>query len=491
MVRKKDHFWEYVEELDGRFKCNFCEQDFAGGAPRIKSHLAGVKGRDIDICAKVPDDVQAEAYLAIGGHSKKLKITSNSSNVEQSKKIIEEIGSNHVVQFITDNATNFESVGDMLIGKYPHLYKTRCAAHGIQLLLKDIYEEVNRVQKHTIVLSLMRAHTNNKNLKHPCTTRFASNFLMLQSILNVESKLRLLVASSDWRGLDYSKKDIAKEVTNIIQSTKFWSQGHEVLLVLEPLVRVLRLVNGDGSTAGYLYEAMERAKEAIQQRCGNNQEKYIWMWELFEGRRTQNIIHPIHSVAAFLNPAYMYSGTFTENREMKEGTSLILENLVALEEKIEFMGQVQLYRMKLSSLFTKTTMTMLKTCHPRIWWDYCGDSLPVLKKYAIRILSQPCSSSSCERNWSAFEAAQTKKRNRLTPKMLDDFVYVRMNTMMMEKFNTLEARDVEPIDLDKLNELPEHEYVSQEQDTENDTLSEEAENINDHVIDDTDLSWLN
>ncbi|KAK9998452.1 hypothetical protein SO802_018055 [Lithocarpus litseifolius] len=86
-VRKKDHFWEYVEELDGRFKCNFCERDFAGGAPRIKSHLAGVKGRDIDICTKVPDDVQAEAYLAIGGHSKKLKITSNSSNVEQSKKM--------------------------------------------------------------------------------------------------------------------------------------------------------------------------------------------------------------------------------------------------------------------------------------------------------------------------------------------------------------------------------------------------------------------
>ena len=26
--------------------------------------------------------------------------------------------------------------------------------------------------------------------------------------------------------------------------------------------------------------------------------------------------------------------------------------------------------------------------------------------------------------------------------MLDDLVYVRMNTMMMEKFNTLEARDV-------------------------------------------------
>ena len=83
MVRKKDGFWEYVEESNGHFKCNFCELDFAGGAPRIKSHLAGVKGHDIDLCTKVPDDVQAEAYLAIGGHYKKLNSASNSSNVEE------------------------------------------------------------------------------------------------------------------------------------------------------------------------------------------------------------------------------------------------------------------------------------------------------------------------------------------------------------------------------------------------------------------------
>ena len=46
------------------------------------------------------------------------------------------------------------------------------------------------------------------------------------------------------------------------------------------------------------------------------------------------------------------------------------------------------------------------------------------------------------------EAAQTKKRNRLESKMLDDdLVYMRMNTMMMEKSNTSECQDLEPIDL--------------------------------------------
>nr|POF14755.1 hypothetical protein CFP56_43602 [Quercus suber] len=53
MVRKKDRFWKHAEDLNGRFKCKFCEREFAGGATRIKRHLAGVKGHDIDICTKV------------------------------------------------------------------------------------------------------------------------------------------------------------------------------------------------------------------------------------------------------------------------------------------------------------------------------------------------------------------------------------------------------------------------------------------------------
>ena len=38
--------------------------------------------------------------------------------------VIEEIGSDNVVQLIIDNITNFECAGNMLIGKYPRLYKT-------------------------------------------------------------------------------------------------------------------------------------------------------------------------------------------------------------------------------------------------------------------------------------------------------------------------------------------------------------------------------
>ena len=60
----------------------------------------------------------------------------------------------------------------------------------------------------------------------------------------------------------------------------------------------------------------------------------------------------------------MCSEKFIESRQIKDGISFILENLVAIEEREDFMKQVQLYRNKVSSLFTITAKTMLKTSHP-------------------------------------------------------------------------------------------------------------------------------
>ena len=87
MGRKKDRIWMHVEKLnDDRFKCTFCGRVFSGGATRIKYHLAGDKGNDIEICTKVPEEVQEEASLTIGKPNKKLKGAST-SNKDKEREI--------------------------------------------------------------------------------------------------------------------------------------------------------------------------------------------------------------------------------------------------------------------------------------------------------------------------------------------------------------------------------------------------------------------
>jgi hypothetical protein len=110
---------------------------------------------------------------------------------------IREIGPQYVVQVITDNAANYVVVGRMLMQRYPSLYWSPCAAHCIDLMLEDMGKlpwikeiidsarsVIKYIYNHTYVLSLMRQFTGNRELVRPAITRFATNFISLQSLLN-------------------------------------------------------------------------------------------------------------------------------------------------------------------------------------------------------------------------------------------------------------------------------------------------------------------
>ncbi len=58
-----------------------------------------------------------------------------------------------------------------------------------------------------------------------------------------------------------------------------------------------------------------------------------------------------------------------------------------------------------------------------IWWRNYGTKAPNLRKFAMKILSQTCSSSGCERNWSVFEKIYSKKRNILELRTLINHVH--------------------------------------------------------------------
>jgi len=64
---------------------------------------------------------------------------------------------------------------------------------------------------------------------------------------------------------------------------------------------------------------------------------------------------------------------------------------------------------------------------PMTWWTNHGQSVPLLMSLAIKLLSQPASSSCCERNWSTYSFIHSVKRNALTPERAEDLVFVHSN----------------------------------------------------------------
>ena len=92
----------------------------------------------------------------------------------------------------------------------------------------------------------------------------------------------------------------------------------------------------------------------------------------------------------------------------------------------EHSGTIKQYKILLFSLYLNILLTYL-VAHTASWWMMFGSSTPKLQYLAMRLVSQCCSSSGCERNWSTFALLHTKVRNRLSHKKLNKLVYVNYN----------------------------------------------------------------
>ena len=72
--------------------------------------------------------------------------------------------------------------------------------------------------------------------------------------------------------------------------------------ISEPLVRVLHLVDGDEKPAmGYLYEAMNRAKEE-KKRFRNKVSLYGHYIRVIDARWDKQLNSSLHAAGCFLNP---------------------------------------------------------------------------------------------------------------------------------------------------------------------------------------------
>jgi len=276
---------------------------------------------------------------------------------------IGEVGPQHVVQVITDNAANYVAAGRMLMSRYPTLYWTPCAAHCIDLVLEDmgkidwIKETIDSarsitkyIYNHASVLALMRQFTNNKELVRPAITRFATSFISLQSLLASRLEVKRMFLSDEWLALSYSSRPEGLAIARLVGYNEgFWISVQEVCAIGEPLVRVLRLVDGDKPAMGYLYEAMDRAKEAIrayyQDKGEEGEVKLAQLWGLIDERWNKTLHRPIHAAGLFLNPAFAYACGFNFDAEVQDGLIECIQRMVpSAEERLKIGSEIEIYK---------------------------------------------------------------------------------------------------------------------------------------------------
>lgn len=246
------------------------------------------------------------------------------------------------------------------MAKRQHLYWTPCAAHCIDLMLEDI-GKIPRVRttlqramalngyiyNRTGVVNMMRKFTGKRELVRPAVTRFATAYITLRSIQVQKENLRKMFTSDEWRMSKYSQEIGGQRVASFVLMPTFWSAIVWILKMTGPLVRVLRLVDGEKKPAmGYIYEAMDRAKEAIAKSFNNIEDKYKDIYAIIDKRWECQLHQPLHAAGNYLNPQLFYSNPqIQDDSEVTTGLFNCIQRLVKdKQERSKIIDQLSVYR---------------------------------------------------------------------------------------------------------------------------------------------------
>ena len=169
---------------------------------------------------------------------------------DQLKVFIEMVGPKYLTQVCTNNAANMLGTLNDITNTYPHIFKQGCMAHALDLMLedwakvqefKDLIKRAKRlcqyIRNHHVTMLVFCELSRNLQLEVPSETRFACNFLILQSLVELRAVLVRLKGHSDvlnyfasLRNMQYGEHAATTEDVAILQQCQNYDHMTEDVL---------------------------------------------------------------------------------------------------------------------------------------------------------------------------------------------------------------------------------------------------------------------
>ena len=218
------------------------------------------------------------------------------------KDVIKEVGETNVVQIVTDNGSAFVKAGKLLMKKY-NLYWTPCAAHCIDLMFEDIAKRAtiselitnarkitNFIYNHGWLLAKVRKVCGG-DIVRPGATRFATNYIALESLLKKRADLKKIFISDEWASHKLSRSTIGHDVEVLTFDHTYWEKVSKLVSIYEPLYTVLRIVDSEVvPTLPFVYELIRVMKQNLHQRNAKD-----WVKTIIADRWDRTLKHPLHA----------------------------------------------------------------------------------------------------------------------------------------------------------------------------------------------------
>ena len=114
-----------------------------------------------------------------------------------------------------------------------------------------------------------------------------------------------MCTTNEWREVnkDRSIRSLRDKVSDLILNDQFWKKAKEIQIIMEPLVKILKLVYQDKKpTLSIIYEVMDRAKLVIKASV-KHWERY---WEVIDERCANQLHRHLHATSNTKNSLYNY-----------------------------------------------------------------------------------------------------------------------------------------------------------------------------------------
>jgi len=137
--------------------------------------------------------------------------------------------------------------------------------------------------------------------------------------------------------------------------------------IFKVMAPVLRLVDGERKPAmGYIYEAMDKAKEAIMKSFKNNESRYQEAFAIIDQKWNCQLHRPLHVAGHFFNPELFYDNPQMEfDSEVIRGLYDCIHKLVGnLEVEQKIMLELHAYKTANGMFGSPITVSMRQTTSP-------------------------------------------------------------------------------------------------------------------------------
>ena len=418
---------------------------------------------------------------------------------------IEKVGPANVVQVTTDNAPVNPAAWNLVSSKYPHIFFQGCAVHALNLLIKDwgsqkwVEDEVTKgrivvkfFKKRHLPLAIFWKYETKYSLLMPGETRFASNYLMIARLIKVKEKLQQTVTDPQWGehvrklGRNSSSRKEFRAVRETILDDQFWLRCVNIKDVLAPVVHGLRDLNAKTPCMGKVLHITRKLEEHVltlsEKPFYLSSHLAIPLVKSFYERRKM-VETDLHYAGALLNPYLLQDKELADDQYATDACKRVLMKICKPRDYANVVKEFVAFRHR-EPPFHNMLDPKEQKMSAHAWWDFEGACGKLIAPIAKRILAQPVSSSSCERNWSSYSFVHNKFRNKLKAQRAMDLVYVYTNSKVL---STSKERDEKKWYHENVESEDSEEPSSEDEDGEpvlddREAMSNDLENVDDETF---------